>query len=262
MSKYSLQQIKSAYTQKEDWERQFPISYFLFRPISFYVTYLVLSVTNSPSKVAWCGFVIGLGGCTSLLFLSTFTIWPGLSLLIIYAVSDAVDGNIARVTKNVTYYGKYLDGVIGNIIEGSYFLCLGLGLYQTTGDLYFLNSLLLVFAQNNSIIIILASIIISGRLFSVIIEGSYDSKIIQKQKDEGHFKENLQATIKASSFRRKILFRIYINLNAFNLQLIILSLCAILNIIDLFLILFSAYYITRFLATLIFFTYRARNRLS
>jgi len=260
MRKYSLQQIKSAYIQKKDWERQFPISYFLFRPISFYVACLVLSVTNSPSKVAWCGFVIGLGGCTSLLFLSTLTIWPGLSLLIIYAVSDAVDGNIARVTKNVTYYGKYLDGVIGNIIEGSYFLCLGLGLYQTPEDLYFLNSLF--FDQNNSIIIILASIIISGRLFSVIIEGSYDGKLIQKQKDEGHFKENLQATIKASSFRKNIWFLIYTNLNAFNLQLIILALCAILNIIDLFLICFTIYYITRFFATLIFFTYRAQNRLS
>jgi phosphatidylglycerophosphate synthase len=211
--------------------------------------------------VAWCGFVIGLGGCTSLLFLSTVTIWPGLLLLIIYAVSDAVDGNIARVTKNVTYYGKYLDGVIGNIIEGSYFLCLGLGLYQAPGDSYFLNSLL-IFEQNNSITVILASIIISGRFFSVIIEGSYDVKIIQKQKDEGHFKENLQATIKASSFRKNFWFLIYTNLNAFNLQLIMLALCAILNIIDLFLVFFTIYYVTRFFATLIFFTYRARNRLS
>ncbi|MFQ5787213.1 MAG: CDP-alcohol phosphatidyltransferase family protein [Thermodesulfobacteriota bacterium] len=262
MSKYSLQQIKSAYIQKKDWERQFPISYFLFRPISFYVTCLVLSVTNSPSKVAWCGFVIGLGGCTSLLFLSTLTIWPGLLLLIIYAVSDAVDGNIARVTRNVTYYGKYLDGVIGNIIEGSYFFCLGLGLYQTPGDSYFLNSLLVI-ERNNSIIIILASIIVSGRLFSIIVEGSYDVKTIQKQNDEGIFKENhLQATIATSSFRKNIWFLMYTNLNAFNLQLIILSLCAVLNIIDLFLLFFSAYYITRFFATLIFFTYRAQDRLS
>lgn len=261
MREYSLQQIKSAYTQKKDWERQFPISYFLFRPISFYVTCLVLSVTNSSSKVAWCGFVIGLGGCTSLLFLSTLTIWPGLFLLIIYAVSDAVDGNIARVTKNVTYYGKYLDGVIGNIIEGSYFLCLGLGLSQAPGDSYFLNSLLVI-EQNNSITIILASIIILGRLFSVIIEGCYDAMIIQKQKGEGIFKESLQAITATSSFRKNIWFLIYNNLNAFNLQLIVLSLCAVLNIIDLFLVFFTLYYVTRFCTTLIFFTYRAQNRLS
>ena len=261
MRKYSLQQIKSAYTQKKEWERQYPISCFLFRPISFYVTYLVLSVTNSPSKVAWCGFAIGLGGCTSLLFLSTVTIWPGLFLLIMYAVSDAVDGNIARATKNVTYYGKYLDGVIGNIIEGSYFLCLGLGLYQTTGDLYFLNSLLLI-EQNRSIVIILASIIITGRFLSAIIERSYDNLIIQKQNDEGYLKENLQAIFTASSFRKNIWFQIYTNLNAFNLQLIILSLCTVLNIIDVFLIFFTIYYITRFFATLIYFTFRAQNRLS
>ena len=33
---------------------------------------------------------------------------------------DAVDGNIARTTRNVTYYGKFLDGLLGEIIEGSY----------------------------------------------------------------------------------------------------------------------------------------------
>ncbi len=261
MKKYSLQQIKSAYTQKKEWERQYPISCFLFRPISFYVTYLVLSVTNSPSKVAWCGFVIGIGGCASLLFLPTVTTWLGVSLLVIYALSDAVDGNIARVTGNVTYYGKYLDGVIGNIIEGSYFLCLGLGLYHASGDSYFLNSLLGI-EQNNFITVILASIIISGRLLSVIIEGSYDAKIIQKQKDEGILKENLEATFTTSSFKNNIWFLMYTNLNAFNLQLIILSLCVVLNITDLFLIFFTIYYVTRFFATLIFFTYRAQNRLS
>lgn len=261
MGKYSLQQIKSAYTQKKEWESQYPITYFLIRPISFYITYLVLSVTNSPTKVVWCGFVIGLGGCTSLLFLSTVTIWPGFFLLVIFSTLDAVDGNIARVTKNVTYYGKYLDGMVGNIIEGSYFLCLGLGLSQAPGDLYFLNSLFAI-GQTNSIIIILASIIISGRLFSLIIERSYDNLIIQKQKDEGIFKETLQATVTTSSFRKNIWFLIYINLNTLNIQLIILSLCAVLNIIDLFLVFFTIYYVTRFFATLIFFTYRAQDRLS
>ncbi len=261
MRKYSLQQIKSAYTQKKEWERQYPINYFLVRPISFYITCLVLSVTNSASKVAWCGFVIGLGGCTSLLFLSTLTIWPGIFLMVVSSISDGVDGNIARVTKNVTYYGKYLDGVIDNIIGGSYFLCLGLGLYQAQGDSYFLNSLLAI-EQNSPIIIILAGIIISGRLFSVIIEGSYDVKIIQKQKDEGILRENLQATSTTSSFKKNIWFLIYANLHTLNLQLIILSLCAVLNVIDLFLVFFTIYYVTRFLATLIFFTYRAQDRLS
>lgn len=260
MEKYSLQQIKSAYTQKKEWERQFPVSCFLFRPISFYVTYLVLLVTNSPSKVAWCGFVIGLGGCASLIFLPALTIWPGLFFLIIYAFSDAVDGNIARVTRSVTYYGKYLDGVIGNIIEGSYFLCLGVGLSQALGNSYFLNSLLFI-EQNNSITIILASIIILGRLFSVIIEGCYDNMILQQQLDEGILKEDLQATIGTSSFRKNIWFLIYNNLNAFNLQLIVLSLCAVLNVIDLFLVFFALYYVARFCTTLIFFTYRAWSRL-
>ena len=256
--KYSLSQIKNAYIQKKDWEKQFPVSYFLFRPISFYLTYLVLLITKSPSRVAWVGFAIGLLGCFSLLFLSSLTIWPGILLLMLCALSDAVDGNIARVTKNVTYYGKFLDGVLGIIVEGSYCFWLGLGLYLDSGNSY-IGSLLVGY---DKILFILAGVaIMSGILYSSKIEGAYDKFMIQKKKVEGTFQESLTANIQSSTYRKHWWYLLFVNLHAFNLQLIILALCAALHIVDLFLFFFALYYLFRLLATMAFYLYRAQNRL-
>ena len=261
MPKYSISQIKSAYIQKKDWERQFPISYFLFRPISFYLTYLAVRITESPSRVAWVGFAIGAAGCLSLLFTSHLTIWPSILLLIVLALLDAVDGNIARVTKNVTHFGKYLDGMIGMAIEGSYCFWIGLGLYLSSEDLYMLNFLHL--GYNNKILIVLASVIIlAGKLYSSIFEGGYYTHLIQKQKQDGTFQDALDQNIQSSTYRKLWWYLLFVNLNAFNLQLIILALCAVLNMVDLFLLFFAIYYLFRLLVTMIFYTHHAQKNLS
>lgn len=261
MPKYSINQIKNAYIQKKDWERQFPISYFLFRPISFYLTYLVIQITESPSRVAWVGFAIGLTGCFSLLLTPTWTIWPGVLLLILYAMSDAVDGNIARVTKNVTYYGKFLDGILGIIIEGTYCFWLGLGLYRDSGNSY-IGNLLVGFEPYDKILLILAGVaIMSGMLYSSKFEVTYRVHLIQKQKVEGSFQETLNQNIQSSTYRKYWWYLLFINLHAFNLQLIILALCAALNVVHLFLFFFAIYYLFRLLVFFVFYFHRAKDRL-
>jgi phosphatidylglycerophosphate synthase len=249
MARYSMHEIKDAYIQKKDWEKQFPLSYFLFRSVSFYMTYLIIRITESPSLVAWIGFTIGLAGCFAFLFISRLGIWPGILLVTIFSLLDAVDGNIARVTKNVTYCGKYLDGIIGIIIEASYFFCLGLGLYLES-------------RYNNQNLIMLASVIIlSGRLFSSIFETYYDNLWIQKQKIEGDFQETLTQNIQSSTYRKYWWYLIFANLHTLNVQLAILVLCAAMSKVDLFLFFFALYYISRCLITLVFYLYRARRRL-
>jgi len=97
MPKYSLHEIKSAYAQKKDWEKQFPTIYYFSRPISFYLTYLIIRITENPTHIVWVGFIIGLLAWISFLFISYLTIWPGVILMVIFSILDAVDGNIARL---------------------------------------------------------------------------------------------------------------------------------------------------------------------
>ena len=96
MQQYSVQEIRSAYAQKKNWEKQFPLNYFLIRPVSFYITYFTLKVTLDPAKVAIFGFVLGVIGCFLLMFSSICSIWPGFFLIFLFSLFDAVDGNVAR----------------------------------------------------------------------------------------------------------------------------------------------------------------------
>ena len=249
MPKYSIAQIKDAYIQKKDWEKQFPVSYFLFRPISFYLTCLIIQVTESAPIVAWLGFAIALLGCMSFLFIPYLTVWPGIILLMIFALLDAVDGNIARVTKSVTYYGKYLDGMIGILIDGSYCFWLGLGLYNSCGTREFP-------------LFLYGIIIMAARIYSSIFEGNYEAFLIQKQKNEGSFQETLNQNIPSSTYRRHWWYLLFININAFNLQLMILALCAVFHIVNLFLFFFALYYLFRFLVIVVFYIYRAQKNLN
>ncbi len=260
MAKYSLAQIKGAYVQKKDWEWQFPVSYYLFRPISFYLTYLVIRITDSPSCVAWVGFFIGLLGCLSFLFIPHLTIWLGIILLIIFAILDAVDGNIARVSKNVTYYGKFLDGILGVVIEGSFCFWLGLGLYLNPIDLHGLGSL--GSGDEGKLLVFLSGVIIMcGRLYSAIFQGSYYANLIRKNQNNVISEGSITDAFKSSTYRKYRWYLLFINLNAFNLQLIILALCAALKIVDLFLFFFAIYYLFRLLATMVFYIYRAQKNL-
>ena len=261
MSKYSLSDIKSSFAQKRDWDRQYPVSYFIFRPLSFYITFIALKVTQSPSKVAFIGFTIGLLGNISFLFSDRFGILPGILLLMLCALSDAVDGNIARTTKNVTYYGKYLDSVLGAVAEGIFPFMLGLGLYYFYDTSIYLNPFGLFETDLRFLMLICGAVIMTGIIYSTRIGMTYDYQSIQKVKDTGMFKETLSNKIGTSTYSNNMLYLIFENLNAFNFQLVALLIFYSSGMIDVFMLLFACYYILRFLIHSIYYTVKAGHEL-
>lgn len=250
MPKYSISQIKQAHIQKRDWEKQFLTIRYFSRPISFYLTYLIIQITENPAHIVWAGFAIGLLGCLSFLFIPCLTIWTGISLLITFSILDAVDGNIARVTKNVTYYGKFLDGIIGEIIEGGYCFWLGLGLYVNSG-------------YAGRISILLAGVIImTARLYSNLFQGGYYTNLILKQEEKGISEGKITDNLKSSIYRKHWWYLLFINMHTLTLQLLLLVICAAFKVVDLFLFFFAAYYPFRSLVMMVFYTYRAQRRLN
>jgi len=260
MPEYSMAQIKAAYIQKKDWEKQFPVSYYVFRPLSFYLTFLIVRITGSASAVAWFGLIVGLLASVSLVAIHYITIWPGIILLALFALLDAVDGNIARVTKTVTYYGKYLDGVIGMLVESIYFLWLGVGLYLSSQEFRMFGSRDFHLTVK-SFVIIAGAVILFCKLCSSLIENMYDNLYIQKQKDEGKFHDSLTNVIQSSTYRGLWWHEIYVNLNAFNLQVLLLAVSAVFGVIHLFLLFFALYYFVRMLTVMVFYFRRGKDRL-
>jgi len=259
MAKYSLRDIKNAYNQKKDWEKQFPVSYYMFRPLSFYIAYIVLRLTTLPSSVAWVGFSLGLVGCGALLFLKELSIFPGIVLLILCALSDAVDGNVARTTHSVTYYGKLLDGLLGAVVEGSYGLFLGLGLYRAEVEFPFMGALFP--GINNRILFILTGALFTiSWFFANLVSESYTNLL--RAKENGTSIENLTAPIQSSTFRNYGWYKLFINLHAFNLQLLALIILESIGNTPLFLILWTTYYLVRAFVHFIFYLKRAQVILS
>ena len=261
MSSYTLKEIRDAYLQKRDWEKQFPINFFLIRPISFYLTFLILKVTQNPANIALFGFALGIIGCFFLACSQIFSIWPGIIFIILYSLSDAVDGNVARTTKNVTLFGKYLDGIIGSLIDGNYFFFLGIGMYFLKDYRWVDRTLGWTPEQVGILSLSLGGFILISKLWADIFKDRYES---YKAKKEGlpKFDESKSSEpIGKSTFSRRWYFRLFINMDCLNNQLLLLALLAILKLEVLFLIGFACFYTLRSVFYCVFYFMRTKAAL-
>jgi phosphatidylglycerophosphate synthase len=261
MKTHTLKEIKEAYHQKKEWEKQFPINYFLFRPVSFYLTFFALKITENPAKVALFGFILGLAGCILLACASIISIWPGIIFILLYSVSDAVDGNIARTTQNVTLFGKYLDGLLGDIIDGCYFFFLGIGLFISGVSLK--NPLLLQLDEDAKMIpLLLGAIILIGKLWAKIFEARYHSYRIQNEGLPQNDQFEMKKAIGKSTYTDRWYFLAFINIDCLNNQLLLLILLHLWGLQIWFLLFFAFFYSMKSLLFFIFYFNKTRLKLT
>lgn len=247
MKSYTFAEVVSSYEQKRDWERQFPVSRFVFRPLSFPLAYLALRLTGSAEAVAWTG--LGVGAAASWLFLNlAWTgLWPGICGLFLFALLDAVDGNMARTTGKVTLYGKMLDGTLGKLAEGAYMPALACGL--------FLAGEAPLVAPAAGFTALCAMLYASG------VEASFDFFSAQKASRPAARPE---AKIGTSRYSRNPFYLLFINLNAFNVQVLALIAVAAAggSWPARFVYCLAAYYLLRLAVVFIYYMRRARRELN
>ena len=262
MTDYTIKDIKSAYIQKREWEKQFPIYYYFVRPVSFYLTYIVLKFTKNPAKVAVFGFFIGAISCMLFIGSSIWTLWPGIISIIIYSFFDASDGNVARTTDNVTLYGIYFDGLLGLLIEKSYLFFVGFGLAFKNNQFilpgfpvpstYFINILPLL----------LGSLIILSILWSDIFRNLHDTYKIKKEGLSPNSEGRVSRAIGKSRYHDRWYYLLFISMDSTSNQLLLLILSVIFKIELLFLILFSIFYCSKALFFFFFYHRKTKNTLS
>lgn len=244
MKYYTTEEIRSGYEQKRDWERQFPVSYYIFRPLSFPLTSFLSRFTNSPQALAWFGLCVGAAACVLLAMRGPFGTWPGLFGLALFAILDAADGNMARATGSVTRYGKLLDGALGKLVEGLYLPAMSSGLYFC-GEAGFP-------AADETWVLLSGFIALAAMLYSSYIESAYDSL------RPGPVAADPNARIGSSSFRGNPLYTLFINMHAFNLQLVLLAAAALAGLEAAFLLFLMSYYLFRMAATFTYFLVKGR----
>lgn len=248
MRRYTLADVKASYEQKRDWEKQFPVSRYIFRPASFPLTVLLLRFTASAPAVAWAGLGIGLAASAMLVNIGRFGPWPGIAGLALFALLDAADGNIARTTNSVSLYGKMLDGMLGKIAEGIYMPALGIGLYLTGGPEAW-PTLAAGFTA------------LCAFLYSSIVESAFDLFFLQKKGPAAA--AAVTAKIGSSRFRGDPLYMMFINVHAFNVQVLLLALAATAgpSAIGHFVYFLAFYYVVRFAVVLTYYLRRASREL-
>lgn len=102
----------------------------LYRYISKYISYILIRLNISPNQVTifhniaeLSSLFLFLSGNYNLYYLTIFILFLG-------GILDNVDGEIARVTKNTSLKGEYLDLIGHRIIHPMFFLFLTVGVYK------------------------------------------------------------------------------------------------------------------------------------
>lgn len=261
MRNYSVEEIRASYAQKREWEKQFPVSYYIFRPLSFPLAALLSRLTNSAPLIAWSGLAVGLSASWLLLNLGIYGPWPGICGLALFALLDAADGNLARVTGTVTVYGKMLDGMLGKIAEGLYMPALACGLYldaQSPGG--FLRRLQAGNGETSWLVVVAGFIALCALLYSSLLETAFDYFKLQRAPAGP---ADVNAKIGSSRFRGNLFYAVFINLHAFNVQVCLLAAAALFGprAMAVFAYSLAAYYLVRFAVTFCYYIRKASAEL-
>jgi hypothetical protein len=126
----TLEQIREAHSWKRNYERYLPLSRYFYRPIGFLLTWLGIRMGLTTEAVSWLSGILGIAGLLFLMGKSLNLIWVGIGLLILFNLLDCVDGSIARVMKTENPYGKFLDSVLGDVIDFAFFAAVGIMAYR------------------------------------------------------------------------------------------------------------------------------------
>jgi len=86
----------------------------IFRKIGFYVAPIFLFLNISANKISLSGLFLGI---LSSIYLYQGEIYLGVILFIIILILDNADGTVARVKGEATYFGRFLDGYIGIVVD-------------------------------------------------------------------------------------------------------------------------------------------------
>lgn len=126
---YSMREIAQTFTPEKKkntslWDRVF------CRPLSFPIAYLLINLGITANTVSVFSGVIGMAGCF-LMMIGGSLVLPGILLLLLFNVLDAVDGNIARAKGQWSAGGEFFDGAGGTLGDAFLYLAIGVGAYHT-----------------------------------------------------------------------------------------------------------------------------------
>jgi hypothetical protein len=104
---------------------------YFFRPLGWIIARGGRGLGMTPTHLTILGTLVGLAG--GILLYDERRGLLAFTLLIVYGIIDSADGQLARMTGQVTELGRVLDGVSGYITHGAIYLAIATGFIQRGG---------------------------------------------------------------------------------------------------------------------------------
>jgi phosphatidylglycerophosphate synthase len=105
---------------------------YFFHPLGFLCARLAAALRMSPTQVTVIGALAGVAG-GGMLYDERLGFWA-FAVLIFHSIIDSADGQLARITGQVTELGKVLDGGAGYITHAAIFLGIATGILHRGGS--------------------------------------------------------------------------------------------------------------------------------
>jgi hypothetical protein len=105
--------------------------------VSIHITRLFVAAGLGPTVASMLMLASGLVGSVLLVFGDRAAV-VGFALMIVYYVFDCVDGEVARYHRGEKIIWSFHDYMFHLYVKSAFYLCLGIGLYRSTGHVWLL----------------------------------------------------------------------------------------------------------------------------
>lgn len=110
----------------------------LTRHLSWHLTRILVRTPLTPNQITALSMLAGLAGAWCFTYGTRSAGVAGGLLLILCYTLDNCDGEIARLKKLSSEWGAHFDDVVDWLVDGAFFAGLGYGVWQASGEMFWL----------------------------------------------------------------------------------------------------------------------------
>lgn len=124
---------------------------FFYRPLAFLFVKIIFPTNITPNQITTVALIIGVIGGILYSFNTHLYLIIAAILIITYDVLDCSDGQLARLKKNGTFFGRILDGVSDYFVSTAIYLGIGFGFASNSDDPIFYWGLVVLAGLTNAV---------------------------------------------------------------------------------------------------------------